>query len=57
MTRKGRPGMARVARGAFGTSGRAPLSSGPNPNITGNRSYTRAHFLCHAQVVTPGTYR
>ena len=49
--------MARVARGAFGTSGRAPLSSGPNPNITGNRSYTRAHFLCHAQVVTPGTYR
>jgi hypothetical protein len=33
------------------------LGSNPNPNITGNRSYTRAHFLYHAQVVTPGTYR
>ena len=29
----------------------------PNPNITGNKSYTRAHFLYYAQVVTPGTYR
>jgi hypothetical protein len=29
----------------------------PNPNITGNRSYTRAHFLYYAGVVTPGTYR
>ena len=33
------------------------LGPNPNPNITGNRSYTRAHFLYHAQVVTPGTYR
>jgi hypothetical protein len=29
----------------------------PNPNITGNRSYTRAHFLHYAGVLTPGTYR
>jgi hypothetical protein len=37
----------------------ADLQLGPNlnPNITGNRSYTRAHFLYYAQVVTPGTYR
>ena len=37
----------------------ADLERGPslNPNITGNRSYTRAHFLYYAQVVTPGTYR
>ena len=35
------------------------LSLGPNPNpsITGNRTYTRAHFLHYAGVVTPGTYR
>ena len=33
------------------------LGSSPNPNITGNRSYTRAHFLYYAGVVTPGTYR
>jgi hypothetical protein len=35
------------------------LTLGPNPNplITGNRSYTRAHFLYYARVVTPGTYR
>jgi hypothetical protein len=33
------------------------LGSNLNPNITGNRSYTRAHFLYYAQVVTPGTYR
>jgi hypothetical protein len=35
------------------------LKLGPtlNPNITGTRSYTRAHFLYHAGVVTPGTYR
>ena len=26
-------------------------------NITGNRTYTRAHFLHYAGVVTPGTYR
>src|SRR5829696_5004003 len=37
----------------------AGLQLGPNlnPNIIGNRSYTRAHFLYYAQVVTPGTYR
>jgi hypothetical protein len=33
------------------------LGPGLNPNITGNRSYTRAHFLSYAGVVTPGTYR
>jgi hypothetical protein len=33
------------------------LGSNQNPNITGNRSYSRAHFLYYAQVVTPGTYR
>ena len=33
------------------------LGPNPNPNIAGNRSYTRAHFLYHAGVVTPGTYR
>jgi hypothetical protein len=33
------------------------LGSNLNPTITGNRSYTRAHFLYYAQVVTPGTYR
>jgi hypothetical protein len=25
------------------------LGSNPNPNITGNRSYTWAHFLYHAR--------
>jgi hypothetical protein len=35
------------------------LKLGPNadPNITGNRSYTRAHFLYYAGVAKPGTYR
>ncbi len=33
------------------------LGSNPNPNITGNRAYTRAHFLYYANVVNPGTYR
>jgi Animal haem peroxidase len=33
------------------------LGPTPNPNITGNRSYTRAHFLHYAGVLTPGTYR
>jgi hypothetical protein len=33
------------------------LGPAPNPNITGNRAYTRAHFLQYAGVVTPGTYR
>ncbi len=33
------------------------LGSSLDPNITGNRSYTRAHFLYYAGVVTPGTYR
>jgi hypothetical protein len=28
-----------------------------NPMISGNRTYTRAHFLYYAGVVTPGTYR
>jgi hypothetical protein len=37
----------------------AELKLGPmvNPNIAGNRAYTRAHFLNYAGVVTPGTYR
>jgi hypothetical protein len=35
------------------------LKLGPNPdtNITGNRSYTRTHFLYYAGVVQPGMYR
>jgi hypothetical protein len=35
------------------------LTLGPtlSPAITGDRSYTRAHFLHYAGVVTPGTYR
>jgi len=33
------------------------LGSTPNPNITGNRTYTRAHFLYYAGVVKPGIYR
>jgi hypothetical protein len=35
------------------------LVLGPNPDasISGNRSYTRAHFLYYAGVVTPGVYR
>jgi hypothetical protein len=33
------------------------IGPNPNPNITGDRSYTRAHFLHYAGVVTPGTYR
>jgi hypothetical protein len=33
------------------------LGSTPNMAITGDRSYTRAHFLHYAGVVTPGTYR
>jgi Animal haem peroxidase/TAT (twin-arginine translocation) pathway signal sequence len=33
------------------------LGPNPNPNIAGNRSYTRAHFLHYARVVNPGTYR
>ena len=33
------------------------LGPTPNPSITGNRSYTRAHFLHYAGVVTPGTDR
>jgi hypothetical protein len=35
------------------------LTMGPTPDtsITGNRSYTRAHFLYYAGVVQPGTYR
>ena len=33
------------------------LGPSPNPNIAGNRTYTRANFLYYAGVVTPGTYR
>ena len=33
------------------------LGPAPNPNITGNRTYTRAHFLHYAGVLTPGIYR
>ena len=35
------------------------LKLGPtlNTDITGNRAYTRAHFLHYAGVLTPGTYR
>ncbi|MBV9607306.1 MAG: hypothetical protein JO027_19475 [Solirubrobacterales bacterium] len=33
------------------------LGSSLDPDIAGNRSYTRAHFLYYAGVVTPGTYR
>jgi hypothetical protein len=33
------------------------LGPTPNPNITGNGTYTRAHFLQYAGVVTPGIYR
>ena len=33
------------------------LGTALNPSITGNRTYTRAHFLHYAGVVTPGTYR
>jgi hypothetical protein len=33
------------------------LGSTPDSSITGNRSYTRAHFLYYAGVVVPGTYR
>ena len=33
------------------------LGPSPNPDIAGNRSYTRAHFLHYAGVVEPETYR
>lgn len=33
------------------------MGSNPNPNVTGNREYTRAHFLHYAGVVEPGIYR
>jgi Animal haem peroxidase len=33
------------------------LGSTPNPNITGNRAYTRAHFLHYAGALDPGIYR
>jgi Animal haem peroxidase len=33
------------------------LGATPDTSITGNRSYTRAHFLYYAGVVAPGTYR
>ena len=33
------------------------LGSNLNPNITGNRTYTRAHFLYYAGVAQPSIYR
>jgi hypothetical protein len=33
------------------------LGPTPDTNIAGNRTYTRAHFLYYAGVLTPGTYR
>jgi hypothetical protein len=33
------------------------LGPTPSPSITGNRAYTRAHFLLYAGVANPGTYR
>jgi hypothetical protein len=33
------------------------LGPSPNPSISGNRTYTRAHFLHYARAVNPGTYR
>ena len=33
------------------------LGSNPDTDITGNRTYTRAHFLYYARVVQPGLYR
>ena len=33
------------------------LGPTPNPNIAGDRTYTRAHFLHYAGVVIPGIYR
>jgi hypothetical protein len=38
---------------------RTDLALGPNlnTNVTGNRTYTRTHFLYYAGVVDPGTYR
>jgi hypothetical protein len=33
------------------------LGSNVNLDIAGNHTYTRAHFLYYAGVVTPGTYR
>jgi hypothetical protein len=33
------------------------LGPTPNPNIAGDRTYTRAHFLHYAGVVNPGVYR
>jgi Animal haem peroxidase len=33
------------------------LGATPDTSITGNRSYTRAHFLYYAGVATPGIYR
>ena len=34
-----------------------PIGPSPDTSITVNRGYTRAHFLCYAGVVQPGTYR
>jgi hypothetical protein len=32
-------------------------TASPHPNPTGNRTYTPAHFLSYAGVVTPETHR
>jgi len=34
-----------------------PMGPAPDTSITGNRSYTRGHFLYYAGVVQPGSYR
>ena len=33
------------------------LGPTPNPNIAGDSTYTRGHFLHYAGVVKPGIYR
>jgi Animal haem peroxidase/TAT (twin-arginine translocation) pathway signal sequence len=33
------------------------MGSTPNPEVVGDKSYTRAHFLYYARVVEPGVYR
>jgi len=46
-----------VPRVAQGDGADLRLGPTPNPNIAGNRTYTRAHFLYYAGVVAPGVYR
>ena len=47
-----RPGCFRPFLGAD-----LSLGPSPDPNLTGNRAYTRAHFLHYAGVVSAGLYR